>query len=75
MVRSFLNYYATLTKINNLNKIQTYLDMINKALTSGRDWDFAINFSGNCYPIKTLYQIETRLHGLKGRNFMDSDGT
>lgn len=49
--------------------------MINKALTSGRDWDFAINFSGNCYPIKTLYQIETRLHGLKGRNFMDSDGT
>jgi hypothetical protein len=57
-----------------ISLIQTYLDMINKALTSGRDWDFAINFSGNCYPIKTLYQIETRLHGLKGRNFMDSDG-
>lgn len=48
--------------------------MLSKALASGRDWEFAINFSGNCYPIKTLYQIETRLNGLKGRNFMDIDG-
>eukprot|EP00029_Vermamoeba_vermiformis_P002843 TRINITY_DN13205_c0_g1_i1.p1 TRINITY_DN13205_c0_g1~~TRINITY_DN13205_c0_g1_i1.p1 ORF type:complete len:459 (-),score=82.77 TRINITY_DN13205_c0_g1_i1:83-1459(-) len=57
-----------------ISLIQTYLDMVNKALTSGREWDFAINFSGNCYPIKTLYQIETRLTSLKGRNFMDVDG-
>lgn len=57
-----------------ISLIQTYLDMVNKALTSGRQWDFAINFSGNCYPIKTLYQIETRLNNLKNRNFMDIDG-
>jgi len=57
-----------------ISLIQTYLDMLSKALKSGRSWDYVINFSGNCYPIKTLYQIETRLNHLKGHNFMDIDG-
>jgi len=57
-----------------ISLIQTYMDMLSKAIKSGRSWDFVINFSGNCYPIKTLYQIETRLSHLKGHNFMDIDG-
>jgi hypothetical protein len=41
----------------------------------GRDWDFAINLSGNCYPIKTRRQIERRLSKYKGHNFLNVDGT
>jgi hypothetical protein len=57
------------------NQIQTLLDLISAARKMGQDWDFAINLSGHCYPIKTPKQIERKLSNYKGRNFLNVDGT
>jgi hypothetical protein len=58
-----------------VSMIQAELDLISMALKTQREWDFAINLSGNCYPIKSPRQIERRLSRFKGKNFLNPDGT
>jgi len=58
-----------------ISLIQTLLDLISTAIKTNRQWDFAINLSGKCYPIKTPQQIERRLSKYKGHNFLNTDGT
>jgi hypothetical protein len=56
-----------------ISVVQAELDCLNAALKA-KEWDFAINLSGYCYPIQRVDEIEKRLDTLRGKNVMHECG-